>query len=53
MLCTLPVSCLNNMAARFLSLSEDLWDMLDKQVLSMKAPPPNLKDLKDLLLMSF
>ncbi|XP_066556920.1 uncharacterized protein sergef isoform X2 [Amia ocellicauda] len=31
---------------------EHLWDVLDKQVRSMEAPPRNLQDLKDLLLMS-
>ncbi|KAK3518727.1 hypothetical protein QTP70_009665 [Hemibagrus guttatus] len=30
---------------------EHLWDALDTQVRSMKAPPRNLEDLKDLLLM--
>ncbi|KAK3556871.1 hypothetical protein QTP70_022374 [Hemibagrus guttatus] len=29
---------------------EHLWDVLDKQVRSMEAPPRNLQDLKDLLL---
>uniref|UniRef100_A0A671S3R2 Integrin alpha-5-like n=1 Tax=Sinocyclocheilus anshuiensis TaxID=1608454 RepID=A0A671S3R2_9TELE len=29
---------------------EHLWDMLNKQVRSMEAPPRNLQDLKDLLL---
>ena len=28
---------------------ELLWDVLDKQVQSMEAPPHNLQDLKDLL----
>ncbi|XP_076147537.1 olfactory receptor 8A1-like [Alosa pseudoharengus] len=32
---------------------EHLWDVLDKQVRSMKAPPHNLQDLKDLLLLSW
>ncbi|KAK3518097.1 hypothetical protein QTP70_033324, partial [Hemibagrus guttatus] len=31
---------------------EHLWDVLDKQVRSMKAPPHNLEDLRDLLLTS-
>ncbi|KAJ4948457.1 hypothetical protein JOQ06_019991 [Pogonophryne albipinna] len=30
---------------------EHLWDVLDKQVRSMEAPPRNLQDIKDLLLM--
>ncbi|KAK3513322.1 hypothetical protein QTP70_012374 [Hemibagrus guttatus] len=30
-----------------------LWDVLDKQVPSMEAPPHNLQDLKDLLLTSW
>ncbi|KAK3560207.1 hypothetical protein QTP86_000776, partial [Hemibagrus guttatus] len=30
-----------------------LWDVLDKQVRSMQAPPYNLQDLKDLLLSSW
>ncbi|KAK3525325.1 hypothetical protein QTP86_029840, partial [Hemibagrus guttatus] len=30
-----------------------LWDVLDKQVQSMEAPPHNLQDLKDLLLTSW
>ncbi|KAK3525669.1 hypothetical protein QTP70_004315 [Hemibagrus guttatus] len=29
---------------------QHLWDVLDKQVRSMEAPPHNLEDLKDLLL---
>ena len=29
---------------------EHLWDVLDKQVRSMEAPPHNLENLKDLLL---
>lgn len=32
---------------------EHLWDVLDKQVRSMEAPPRNLQDLKDLLLTSW
>ncbi|KAK3563664.1 hypothetical protein QTP86_033502 [Hemibagrus guttatus] len=32
---------------------QHLWDVLDKQVRSMKAPPHNLQDLKDLLLTSW
>ncbi|KAK3561741.1 hypothetical protein QTP86_012998 [Hemibagrus guttatus] len=32
---------------------QHLWDVLDKQVRSMEAPPPNLPDLKDLLLTSW
>ena len=32
---------------------EHLWDVLNKQVRSMEAPPRNLKDLKDLLLTSW
>uniref|UniRef100_A0A8P4K6M0 Transposable element Tc1 transposase n=1 Tax=Dicentrarchus labrax TaxID=13489 RepID=A0A8P4K6M0_DICLA len=32
---------------------EHLWDVLDKQVRSMEAPPNNLQDLKDLLLTSW
>ncbi|KAK3534057.1 hypothetical protein QTP86_001193 [Hemibagrus guttatus] len=32
---------------------EHLWDVLDKQVQSMEAPPRNLQDLKDLLLTSW
>ncbi|MCI4387329.1 hypothetical protein PGIGA_G00072870 [Pangasianodon gigas] len=36
-----------------LNLIEHLWDVLDKQVRSMEAPPHNLQDLKDLLLMSW
>merc|ERR1711980_5436 len=32
---------------------EHLWDVLDKQVRSMEAPPHNLQDLKDLLLTSW
>ena len=30
-----------------------LWDVLDKQVRSMEAPPHNLQDIKDLLLTSW
>ncbi|MCI4388989.1 hypothetical protein PGIGA_G00092540 [Pangasianodon gigas] len=30
-----------------------LWDVLDKQVRSMEAPPRNLQELKDLALMSW
>ena len=30
---------------------EHLWDVLDRQVRSTAAPPRNLQDLKDLLLM--
>ncbi|MCI4389452.1 hypothetical protein PGIGA_G00098170 [Pangasianodon gigas] len=37
----------------YLNLIEHLWDVLDKQVQSMKTPPSNLQDLKDLLLMSW
>ncbi len=36
-----------------LNLIEHLWDVLEKQVRSMQAPPCNLQDLKDLLLMSW
>ena len=36
-----------------LSQIEHLWDVLDKQVQSMEAPPRNLQDLKDLLLTSW
>ncbi|KAF7651016.1 hypothetical protein LDENG_00117370 [Lucifuga dentata] len=36
-----------------LSPIEHLWDVLEKQVRSMKAPPHNLQDLKDLLLTSW
>ena len=32
---------------------QHLWDVLDKQVRSMEAPPHNLQDLKDLLLTSW
>jgi len=32
---------------------EHLWDVLNKQVQSMEAPPRNLQDLKDLLLTSW
>ncbi|KAK3522560.1 hypothetical protein QTP86_023282 [Hemibagrus guttatus] len=32
---------------------QHLWDVLDKQVPSMEAPPHNLQDLKDLLLTSW
>ncbi|KAK3535325.1 hypothetical protein QTP70_007940 [Hemibagrus guttatus] len=32
---------------------QNLWDVLDKQVPSMEAPPHNLLDLKDLLLTSW
>ena len=32
---------------------EHLWDVLNKQVRSMEAPPRNLQDLKDLLLTSW
>ncbi|KAK3531960.1 hypothetical protein QTP86_002242 [Hemibagrus guttatus] len=32
---------------------EHLWDVLDKQVRSMEAPPRNFQDLKDLLLTSW
>ena len=32
---------------------EHLWDVLNKQVRSMEAPPHNLQDLKDLLLTSW
>ncbi|ROL43687.1 ATP-binding cassette sub-family C member 8 [Anabarilius grahami] len=32
---------------------EQLWDVLNKQVRSMEAPPRNLQDLKDLLLTSW
>ncbi|KAK3570978.1 hypothetical protein QTP86_031835, partial [Hemibagrus guttatus] len=32
---------------------EHLWDVLDKQVRSMEAPPCSLQDLKDLLLKSW
>ncbi|MCI4386854.1 hypothetical protein PGIGA_G00067410 [Pangasianodon gigas] len=32
---------------------EHLWDVLDKQVRSIEAPPHNLQDLKDLLLTSW
>ncbi|KAK3510356.1 hypothetical protein QTP70_004933 [Hemibagrus guttatus] len=32
---------------------EHLWDVLDKQVRSMEAPPRNLQDLKNLLLTSW
>ncbi|KAK3528676.1 hypothetical protein QTP70_007720 [Hemibagrus guttatus] len=32
---------------------QHLWDVLDKQVRSMKVPPRNLQDLKDLLLTSW
>ncbi|KAK3513362.1 hypothetical protein QTP70_012344 [Hemibagrus guttatus] len=32
---------------------QHLWDVLDKQVRSMEAPPRNLQDLKDLLLTSW
>uniref|UniRef100_A0AAY5L8T0 Carboxypeptidase E n=1 Tax=Esox lucius TaxID=8010 RepID=A0AAY5L8T0_ESOLU len=45
--------------ASWYSLSKDfnpivhLWDVLDKQVRSMEAPPRNLQDLKDLLLISW
>ncbi|KAK3510151.1 hypothetical protein QTP70_026736 [Hemibagrus guttatus] len=33
-----------------LNPTEHLWDVLDKQLPSMEAPPHNLEDLKDLLL---
>jgi len=36
-----------------LSPIEHLWDVLNKQVRSMDAPPRNLQDLKDLLLTSW
>ncbi|KAG5841041.1 hypothetical protein ANANG_G00195380 [Anguilla anguilla] len=36
-----------------LSPIEHLWDVLEKQVRSMEAPPHNLQDLKDLLLTSW
>ncbi|MCI4382560.1 hypothetical protein PGIGA_G00016250 [Pangasianodon gigas] len=36
-----------------LNLIKHLWDVLDKQVRSMKAPPHNLQDLKGLLLTSW
>ncbi|KAK3525097.1 hypothetical protein QTP86_015271 [Hemibagrus guttatus] len=32
---------------------QHLWDVLDKQVRSMKAPPHNLQDINDLLLISW
>uniref|UniRef100_A0A0E9WSK0 Tc1-like transposase DDE domain-containing protein n=1 Tax=Anguilla anguilla TaxID=7936 RepID=A0A0E9WSK0_ANGAN len=32
---------------------EHLWDVLEKQVRSMEAPPHNLQDLNDLLLTSW
>ena len=32
---------------------EHLWDVLDKQIQSMEAPPCNIQDLKDLLLTSW
>ncbi|KAK3570976.1 hypothetical protein QTP86_031838, partial [Hemibagrus guttatus] len=32
---------------------EHLWDVLDKQVRSMEAPPCSLQDLQDLLLTSW
>ncbi|KAK3543947.1 hypothetical protein QTP70_031854 [Hemibagrus guttatus] len=32
---------------------EHLWDVLDKQIRSMEAPPRNLEDLKDLMLTSW
>ena len=32
---------------------DHLWDVLDKQVRSMEAPPHNLQDFKDLLLTSW
>ncbi len=35
-----------------LNLIEYIWDVLDQQILSMQDSPHNLKDLKDLLLMS-
>ncbi|KAK3537253.1 hypothetical protein QTP70_005482 [Hemibagrus guttatus] len=36
-----------------LNPTQHLWDVLDKQVRSMEAPPHNLQDLKDLLLTSW
>ncbi|KAK3533885.1 hypothetical protein QTP70_033007 [Hemibagrus guttatus] len=36
-----------------LNPAQHLWDVLDKQVRSMEAPPCNLEDLKDLLLTSW
>ena len=35
-----------------LNLIKHLWDVLNKQVRSMEAPPRNLQDLNDLLLTS-
>lgn len=35
-----------------LNLIEHLWDVLEKQVQSMEAPPCNLHDLKDVMLTS-
>ena len=32
---------------------EHLWDVLDKQVRSIEAPPPSLQDVKNLLLTSW
>ncbi|XP_062845349.1 uncharacterized protein LOC134303830 isoform X2 [Trichomycterus rosablanca] len=43
---TLTMNTMNEMD---LNPIEHLWDVLDKQVRSMEAPPHNLEELKDLL----